>query len=79
MYFSVVARFAVALVAVSGTAAGMGLNMFRRDMTLAGELGVAPGELLSKQRSAHEIAMRRASQNLTAYYATVSAALLAGC
>lgn len=77
MYFSAVAsRFAVALAAVSGTAAGMGLNMLRRDMLLAGELGITPGELLSKQRSVHEIVMGRASQNLTAQYATVSAALL---
>lgn len=73
MYLPVVAaRFAVALAALSGTTAAMGMNIFRGDFTLAGELGIGPGELLSKQMSVHEIALQRTAQNLTTQYATVS-------
>lgn len=78
MYLPVVAaRFAVALAALAGTTAAMGLNMFGRDFTLAGELGIGPGELLSNHRSVHEIALQKTAQNLTAQYATVSS--LTGC
>lgn len=73
MYLPVVAaRFAVALAALSGTTAAMGMNMFRLDFTLASELGIAPGELLRRGRSVHEIALQDTSQNLTAQWATVS-------
>lgn len=73
MYLSVVvSRFAAALAVLSGTTAAIGLNMLRQDFTLAGELGIEPGELLSKQGSVHQIAMHRVSQNISTQYATVS-------
>lgn len=72
MYLPVVAaRFAVALAALSGTTAAMGMNVLGRDSTLAAELGIGPAELLGNYRSVLEIALQATSQNLTVQYATV--------
>lgn len=72
MYLPAAARFAVALAALSGTTAAMGMNKFRRDLTWASQLGIDPSELFNRQKSLQLVDLQSGTQNLTAQYVTVS-------
>lgn len=72
MYLPAAARVAVALAALSGTTAAMGLNTFRRDFMWASQLGIGPDELFNRQNSLHPVDLQSGAQNLTAQYVTVS-------
>jgi hypothetical protein len=59
----------VALAALSGTAAGMGL--YKRDIKLSAELGIHPDILLAQRTTVHAVAAASLEQTVEAEYVSV--------
>jgi hypothetical protein len=74
-FFSMVRGSLVALAALSGTAAGMGLGHgmtpFTRDIKLSAELGIHPDILLGQRTSVHAVASASLEDTIEAEYASV--------
>ena len=79
MYSKLLARFAVSVMALSGTAIATGLTgtLFRRDLKLAAEMGITPDILLSQKKSIHTIAHETAMSDIAAEYVSVRVLVVA--
>lgn len=66
MRYSVLRQVAATLVGLSGTAAGMGMTVLRRELRLAAEMGINPNFMVKSQQSVHKLAKQADLSNVVA-------------